>query len=168
MAGMSNPRLYSMASTTKHLHSLGYGQFPYLLVRNAPSLYTQIPIILDYSPEMKEGIIIILDDYESMDELIDKVFMTWVDIINGKPVFTCSRLNSNVFNLFSSAIICPIQDRIQGEACLVTSEESCYYFQLEHPSINYSNSIPKGGELQTIRFEKIQFPENNHFMLKND
>lgn len=167
MAGIFNPRLYSMASNIKHFHSLGYGQFPYLLVRNAPALYTQIPIILDYSPEMKEGIIIILDDYENMDELIDKVFMTWVDIIEGKPVFTCSRLNSNVYNLFSSAIICPIQDRIEGEACLVTSEDSCYYFQVEHPSVKYSNSIPRGGELQTMRFEKIHFPNDDHFLQKD-
>lgn len=155
-----------MTDTNKsqELYSIGYGRFPYLIIRNACGIYTQIPLLIEYSPDSKEGIIVHMEDFEDLDELIEKVFISWIDIISGRPVFCSNRVISDPLNAQTFSIEYLEMEEIKSkEACLVLGKDSCYYFSLNHPSITFSDSIPKGGCLLSLNFERINFNKGNHY-----
>lgn len=151
-------------NNSQELYSIGYGRFPYLIIRNACGIYTQIPVLIEYSSVSREGIIVPLQDLEDLDELIENVFISWIDIISGRPVYCSNRVISEPLNsqTFSTEYV-EMEEINSNEACLVLGKDSCYYFSLNHPSITFSDSIPKGGCLLSLNFERIKFHEGNHF-----
>jgi len=153
-----------MTNTSTELYSIGYGRFPYLLIRNAAGIYTQMPILIEYNPDAREGIVIPMEDFEDIDELIEKVYLVWLDIVFGRPVFTSNRVLRQPSLLSTHSLdYIEMKNTNSTEACLVLGKDDCYYFSSEHPSIKPSNSIPKGGSLWSMKFEKIEFNEGSHY-----
>lgn len=134
---------------------LGYGQFPYILIREQAGMYRQIPIHFGLENlETKEGVIIKVDDCESHEILETKCDETLIRILTKKPILLNRRIN------YEQGWIIPNR-KLSG--CIVFSPDNVIYRSREGELIDSSASIPWGGTLLSLCDERLEFENGNHY-----
>ncbi len=105
----------------------GYGQFPYILIRNYPAVYTQIPLHSeDLKPLKLEGLYV-------SNELLD----------HAKDYDAACRI------LFLDYWLAKFKKGIAHDMCLVMNKKSALYIS-KKANINLVETIPYGGSLQAL------------------
>lgn len=88
-----NERSY-IAKSVSFFTRLGYGQFPYIIIREQVGMYRQIPIHFGLNnPDTQEGLILLVDDCDTHETLEDKCDEALKRIITKKPVLFNRRIN---------------------------------------------------------------------------
>jgi hypothetical protein len=105
----------------------GYGQFPYILIRNYPAIYTQIPL---HSEDLKS---LKLEGFYVTDELLE----------HAKDYETACRI------LFLDYWLTEFKKGIAHDMCLVMNKKSALYIS-KKADINFCETIPYGGSLQAM------------------
>lgn len=134
---------------------LGYGKFPYLIIREQSGMYRQIPIHFRLKdPEVQEGIIINVDDCESYETIESKCDEALIRILTKRTVMLNQRIN------YQHGFIIPDR-KLTG--CVVFGPDKVIYRSYGGEIISKSASIPWGGTLLTLCDEKIEFENGNHY-----
>ena len=146
-----------MKSSNLYFKRLGYGKFPYLIIREQSGMYRQIPIHFRLKdPEVQEGVIIHVDDCESYETIESKCDEVLIRILTKKTVLLNQRMN------YQHGFIIPDR-KLTG--CVVFGPGDVIYRSLNGERINTSTSIPWGGTLLTLCDERIEFENGNHYSL---
>lgn len=138
---------------------LGYGRFPYIIIREQSGMYRQIPIhfgLIDV--DAQEGLILQAKENDSHESLEAKCDEALKRIITKKPILINRRIN------YQQACIIPNRN-LSG--CVVFNADTAIYRSFDGETLSKSASIPWGGTLLSICDEKIEFEGGNHFYLKN-
>ena len=147
-----------MTKSVSFFTRLGYGQFPYIIIREQAGIYRQIPIHFRLTnPDTQEGIILQVDDCDSHEILETKCDEALKRIITKQPVLFNRRIN------YEQACIIPNR-KLSG--CVVYSPDNVIYRSFDGEVINKSASIPWGGTLLSLCDERIEFEEGNHFIFE--
>jgi len=137
---------------------LGYGQFPYILIREQAGMYRQIPIHFGLENlESKEGIIIKVDDCDTHESLEARCDEALKRIITKKPALFNRRIN------YEQGCFIPNR-KLSG--CVVYSPDNVIYRSFDGEVVNKSASIPWGGTLLSLCDERIEFENGNHYTFK--
>ena len=105
----------------------GYGQFPYILIRNFPAIYTQIPL---HSEDLKP---LKLEGFYVSNELSN----------NTKDYNAACRI------LFLDYWLTEFKKGNVHDMCLVLNKKSALYIS-KKANINFCETIPYGGSLQAM------------------
>ena len=105
----------------------GYGQFPYILIRQFPAIYTQIPL---HSEDLKS---LKLEGFYVTDELLE----------HAKDYDAACRI------LFLDYWLTKFKKGIAHDMCLVMNKKSALYIS-KKANINLVETIPYGGSLQAM------------------
>ena len=137
---------------------LGYGQFPYIIIREQAGMYRQIPIHFGlFNPNDQEGLILHSDDCDTHETLEAKCDEALKRIITKKPVLFNRRIN------YEQGCIIPNR-KLSG--CVVYSPDNVIYRSFDGEIVNKSASVPWGGTLLSMCDERIIFENGNHFTFK--
>ena len=110
----------------------GYGQFPYILIRNYPAIYTQIPL---HSEDLKS---LKLEGLYVSHELSN----------HAKDHDAACRI------LFLDFWLAKFKKGIAHDMCLVLNQKSALYIS-KKANINFCETIPYGGSLQAMDNSEI-------------
>lgn len=144
-----------MTKSVSFFTRLGYGQFPYIIIREQAGMYRQIPIHFGLNnPDTQEGLILQVDDCDTHETLEDKCDEALKRIITKKPVLFNRRIN------YEQGCIIPNR-KLSG--CVVYSPDNVIYRSFDGEVVNKSTSIPWGGTLLSLCDEHIAFEEGNHY-----
>lgn len=137
--------------------SIGYGEFPYIIIREMTGVFRQVPISFSL-PELikKEGVLVNPPENEG-DEILEKKCVSVLrNIIKSEPVITIKRnLKDNW--VFSG------HKKIEG--CVVFSNKRAIYLDSEGKIKRESDCIPYGGSLLSMCGEII-IQGGQHYKLK--
>lgn len=148
-----------MTKSVSFFTRLGYGQFPYIIIREQAGMYRQIPIHFGLNdPNTQEGLILLVDDCDTHETLEAKCDEALKRIINKKPVLFNRRIN------YEQGCIIPNR-KLRG--CVVYSPDYVIYRSFDGEIESTSSSIPWGGTLISLCDEKIEFEKGNHFCYNN-
>jgi hypothetical protein len=144
-----------MTKSKSFFTRLGYGQFPYIIIREQAGMYRQVPIHFGLENlETKEGVIIRVNDCDSHEILETKCDEALIHILTKQPILLNHRINYDQG--------CFVPDR-KLSGCVVFSPENVIYRSRKGELINKSASIPWGGTLLSLCDERIEFEHGNHF-----
>lgn len=144
-----------MTKSVSFFTRLGYGQFPYIIIREQAGMYRQIPIHFGLNnPNTQEGLILLVDDCDTHETLDAKCDEALKRIINKKPVLFNRRIN------YEQGCIIPNR-KLRG--CVVYSPDYVIYRSFDGEIESTTSSIPWGGTLISLCDEKIEFEKGNHF-----
>jgi len=144
-----------MTKSVSFFTRLGYGQFPYIIIREQAGMYRQIPIHFGLKNfDTQEGLILQVDDCDSYETLETKCDEALKRIITKKPVLFNRRIN------YEQGCIIPNR-KLSG--CVVYSPDNVIYRSFDGEVVNKSGSIPWGGTLLSLCDERIEFEEGNHY-----
>ena len=147
-----------MTKSVSFFTRLGYGQFPYIIIREREGMYRQIPIHFGLSnPDYQEGLILHVNDCDTHESLEAKCDEALKRIIIKKPVLFNRRINYEQ--------VCIIPNR-KLSGCVVYGPDNVIYRSFNGEEVNKSTSIPWGGTLLSLCDERIEFEEGNHFTYK--
>ena len=148
-----------MTKSVSFFTRLGYGQFPYIILREGAGIYRQIPIHFGLNnPDTQEGLILRIDDCDTLESIEIKCDQALKKIINKKPVLFNHRINYEQRFIMSNRKLC---------GCVVYSPDSVIYRSSNGEVLNKSTSIPWGGTLLSLCNERMEFEEGNHFTFKS-
>lgn len=144
-----------MPKSVSFFTRLGYGQFPYIIIREQAGMYRQIPIHFGLNNlHYKEGLILIADDCDTHESLESKCDEALEKIISKKPVLFNRRVN------YEQGFIIPNR-KLSG--CVVYGPDNVIYRSSNGEVVDKSISIPWGGTLLSLCDERIEFEDGNHF-----
>jgi hypothetical protein len=146
-----------MNQTLEFFSSLGYGVFPYIIIREMSGMYRQIPIHFSLQELLeKEGVLLNLSENEG-DEILEMECVSVLrNIIKLEPVITIKRnLKDNW--IFSG------HKKIEG--CVVFSPKRVVYLDSDGKINSESDCIPFGGSLLSMCGEII-IRGGQHYKLK--
>jgi hypothetical protein len=122
---------------------MGYGKFPYVIIRISSGIYMQIPI--HFVKENEKGIKGILIQTESVDPKEQQTLLL-NSIWNFKKHIDAQKNNFN-------------------RLCVVLDPHQAYYFEPE--GLKFSHSIPAGGTLIANQNEFVAMDYPHHVESKN-
>lgn len=147
-----------MTKSVSFFTRLGYGQFPYIIIRKQAGMYQQIPIHFGLNNSAtQEGIILLVNDCDTHENLEAKCDEALKRILTKKPVLFNKRLNYE-----QGCFI--LNQKLSG--CVVYSPENVIYRSHDGQLIDNSTSIPWGGTLLSLCDERIEFGNGNHFIFE--
>lgn len=146
-----------MSETLEFFASKGYGEFPYIIIREMTGVFRQVPISFSL-PELlqKEGVLVNLSENEGDGILEKKCVSVLRNIIQLEPVITIKRKLKNNW-VFSG------HKKIEG--CVVFSTKRAIYLDSEGKIKRESDCIPFGGSLLSMCGEII-IQGGKHYKLK--
>ena len=136
-----------MRQTLEFFAVLGYGTFPYIIIREMIGMYRQIPIHCSIQELLeREGVLVNISEDESEDVFEEKCLDTLKRIITSQDVITIKR------NIEENWIFL---DNRKIEGCVVFSPNRAIYLDSGGNIKSESKSIPWGGTLVSMCGEKI-------------
>lgn len=140
----------SKKSHENHSFLIGYGKFPYIILKAGYALYMQIPIHFNAYRDIDNHPGTHIDGLS--DDEITNYKKNLTTKIHEKLIIHCQEIKSKIETSHQKP--CQI--------CLVEGPETAYYF--EKDSICFNNSIPCGGTLITQQ-NKILAMNVDHYLL---
>lgn len=141
-----------MKRNLRSLCHLGYGTFPYIIVRERSGIYRQIPIHFFPFSNKLDGLFLDGCHTKSTKEIRKncvELLRSTIKKENNKPATNKQSKDSSLRT---------------KEGCIVFNPYEAIYFDCEGKFICRSESIPSGGTLLRVDGEIIQY-ENRHFCI---
>lgn len=131
-----------MAKPISFFTRLGYGQFPYIIIREQVGMYRQIPIhFLKEELNTKEGIYVRVDSRDS-HELIE---IKCVDALREILIGTLEPLSH-----YTPESKWVFIGKSTKQGCVVLNPEQAIYVDSNGKKLNTSTGIPSGGTLLSV------------------
>ena len=148
-----------MTKSVSFFTRLGYGQFPYIIIREQAGMYRQIPIHFNNEElNTKDGIYVKLESKDSYENIEFNCVETLKEfLLQNKSPYSHIKSESNWIFIGKN----------QREGCVVFNPEQAVYLNYQGETINTSNTIPWGGTLISISDHIIQ-SNDRHFNLQED
>lgn len=135
-----------MARNLPNYYHLGYGIFPYFIIRECSGIYRQIPIHFSKEElQSKDGIYIPISEKDSYECIQHKCLIILKDLILGE-IKAIGHEDKNQSLLFFG--------KQKKEGCLVLNPEEAIYFDFNGKQIAIGE-IPFGGTLISVSGAKM-------------
>jgi len=142
-----------MTRNLPNYYYLGYGIFPYFIIRECSGIYRQIPIhFSEKELQSKDGIYIPISEKDSYEHIQQKCLTVLKDLIIGKIKATGQEDINEPWLFFGKQ---------KKEGCLVLNPNEAIYFDFNGKQIAIGE-IPFGGTLISISGAKMS-ENGNHY-----
>jgi hypothetical protein len=136
----------------------GYGTFPYFIIRISSGIFRQIPIHFRWADLLiYEGVYVPVAESDTIETVIEHCQQVLWRLLRNKPVEYSGGAGSDALKLHKT-------NGLNG--CVVLAPNWAIYLNPVEQSVLDHKSIPAGGALLSLDNSQMEFPNEQHYVIR--